>query len=482
LIFNRLQNTVNPWLAASYHWEQPTRLVFQLRHDVHWTDGQPFTSDDVAYTLTLLKQYPALDSNALWHTIKDVANPDPYTVVINLRQPSNPLLWYLAGQTYIVPRHIWQQVKDPVNDQNSHPIGTGPFKLKSFDPALYILARNPGYWQPGKPYVDQLRYPAYESNNSADLILTQGSIDWTGLFSEKVDENFVKRDPIHDHYWFPPVSVVMFYLNTAKYPFNNLAVRQAISLAIDRQRLSKEGEKGLEQPAHPSGLVLPSEKPFLDPHYADLSFSVDVNRARTLLGNAGFTLNSQGIYADQQGRPLSFSIMVVDGWTDWEADSHFIADDLSKIGMQVDVDTVDYNDYIPSLQKGNFDSAISWTNSGPSPYFALNGLLATANSAPLGDIAATNWGRWQDDNTDKLLKQYAQADTSNTQLQLQALAGLQKIMVEQVPAVPLLYAANWYEYTTTRFTGWPTQDNPYALPAPYSYPDSEVVALNIHRV
>ncbi len=151
-----------------------------MRTGIKWSDGQPFTSDDVVYTLNLLHQYRQLDTSGISHFIKNVTGPNAQTVVIQFYHPSVPELWYIAGQTYIVPHHIWQHIKDPVNDPVLNPVGTGPFMLKSFDPALYVLARNPHYWQAGKPYIDELRYPAYESNSSADLILAQGSIDWNG--------------------------------------------------------------------------------------------------------------------------------------------------------------------------------------------------------------------------------------------------------------------------------------------------------------
>ena len=164
MFFNREKNTIQPWLAAGYSWSADlTRLTFKLRQGVQWSDGQPFTSDDVAFTLNLLHQYPALDANSLWAFIKEVTTPDAYTVVITFKQPSFPEQWYLAGQTYIVPRHIWQHFKNPVSEANPDPVGTGPFILQSFDPALYVLGRNARYWQPGKPYIDELRYPAKQT-------------------------------------------------------------------------------------------------------------------------------------------------------------------------------------------------------------------------------------------------------------------------------------------------------------------------------
>jgi peptide/nickel transport system substrate-binding protein len=106
-------------------------------------------------------------------------------------------------------------------------------------------------------------------------------------------------------------------------------------------------------------------------------------------------------------------------------------------------------------------------------------MLASINTAPIGQPATSNWERWSDPTTDKLLEQYARSP--DPAVQQQALAGIQKIMVEQLPTIPLIYGATWYEYSTARFVGWPDQQHPYALPAPYAAPDVEVVVLNLHR-
>jgi peptide/nickel transport system substrate-binding protein len=146
----------------------------------------------------------------------------------------------------------------------------------------------------------------------------------------------------------------------------------------------------------------------------------------------------------------------------------------------VTINHASYNDYLTALENGSYSAAISWTINGPSPYYLYNNLLASANSAPIGKVAASNWERWNDPATDQLLTQFAQSDSST--VQQQALNGLQRVMVEQVPTIPLIYNVQWYEYTTTRFVGWPTQQDPYAVPSPYTYPDSEVVALHLHEI
>ena len=481
LFFNREDGSVKPWLASSYQFSSDaTSITFKLRPNVQWSDGKPFTSADVVFTLNLIRDHPAIDYSGLWTVITSVSAPDDHTVIVKLKQPSVPILWYLGGQTYMIPQHLWSSVTNPVTYTNPNPVGTGPFVLKSFTPQLYVFNRNPHFWQPGKPSIGEIRYPSFNSNTSADLLLSQGSVDWTGLFTPDVNKTFANRDPAHNHYWFPPNNVVALYPNLTKYPFNVLAVRQAISTAIDRNKLYQIGEDGYEPPSHPTALVLPANQSFLSPSYAHASFSRDTARATSLLEGAGFKKGSDGIYVDKDGKRLAFNLNVVSGWTDWVTDSQIMASNLQAIGMDVKVNAISFNAYYSALQTGSFDTAISWTTTGPTPYYLYNSMLGSTNTAPIGQPATSNWERWSDPTTDKFLQQYA--SSADPALQQQALSGIEKIMVEQLPTIPLIYGATWYEYSTNRFVGWPDQQHPYAVPAPYAAPDVEMVVLNLHQV
>ncbi len=114
LFFNRMSSDVKPWLAQSYAFSSDAKtLTFHLRTDVKWSDGQPFNSADVVFTLQMLKQYPAADGSGLWAYLQDVQAPDSSTVVVTLKQAYTPVLWYLAGQTWIVSQHKYSSVGDP---------------------------------------------------------------------------------------------------------------------------------------------------------------------------------------------------------------------------------------------------------------------------------------------------------------------------------------------------------------------------------
>jgi peptide/nickel transport system substrate-binding protein len=286
---------IMPWLASGYRFNSDaTSLTFDLRADVKWSDGQAFTSSDVVFTLDMLKRYPALDTGELWKVITTVSAPDLHTVSVTFNRPSVPILWSLAGQTFIVPEHLWKDVLDPTTEANQHPVGTGPFTLKSFNSQLYVLGKNPNFWQPGKPSIDQIEYPSEDTNAMNPPALPD--VDWSGIFSSDVEQTFDNQDPAHNHHWFPPVNVTMLYLNQAKAPFNQVAVRQAISAAIDREAISRQAEIGYEPVASPTGLVLPANRRFLDPAYQDATFGkADALKAMSILSAAGFKQGGDGV-------------------------------------------------------------------------------------------------------------------------------------------------------------------------------------------
>ncbi|MEO8954570.1 MAG: ABC transporter substrate-binding protein [Ktedonobacteraceae bacterium] len=392
LYFNRLDGTTKPWLASSYErTSDATGITFHLRKGVVWSDGQPLTSDDVVFTLGLLKQYSAMDINSITPFIKSVSAPDASTVVVTLTKPFYPILWYLGGQMYILPKHVWSSVKgDGSQFADPNPIGTGPYLVKSFTPQLVTLSKNPKFWQAGKPEVTELKIPSFSSNTSAELALQKGEIDWTNLYIPNIQKTYIDLDKQHNHYWFPSSDIVMLFLNLTKYPFNLLPVRQAISSAIDRSHLNTIGESGYEPPANPTGLLPYNNNSYIAPQYANMSFSVDTAKAAQLLQGAGFSKGSDGIYADKNGKKLAFNLNVVSGYTDWITDCQLMAQELGAIGIKVTVNTIAFDAYYNALQNGTYDMAMLWTNPGPTPYYLYDALLRSMQHPALRPILISN--------------------------------------------------------------------------------------------
>lgn len=477
LYVNQKDGKVQPWLASSYDLSQDgLTLTFHLNTAVKWSDGKPLTSDDVLYTYQLMQQNPPLDFHSEWKSmIKSVAAPDASTFVVTLQKPDATAVFYVGGQVYIVPKHIWSTFSDPAKATNEKPVGTGPFTLSSFTPAIFKLAKNPNYWNTAlAPKVDEVDVPSEKSNADTTLLLAQGNIDWVGVgYDPKYDAIWVNKDPAHNHTYFPASNIVTLAMNLTKFPFNILAVRQAISVAIDRKELQDKANP-YAPPANPTGLILPAQDSYVADAYKGLTYSVDDAKAESILQAAGFKKDANGIYA-LNGKEISFKLEAPTGWTDWNSDQKLIQQQLAKVGIKVDVQFPDFTTvYLPEVTNGNFDAVLHWTDPGPTPYYLYKDLLASTQ------VPATNVERWKDPATDKLLAQYTTSTDSATQTA--AIQGLEKIMVEQVPTISLTYNPFWDEYSTSRFTGWPDKDNPYVNPSPYTYPDIEQVVLHLTPV
>ncbi|MFP2929946.1 ABC transporter substrate-binding protein [Pyxidicoccus sp. 3LG] len=245
-----------PWLATGHAWSEDRRtLRFTLREGVRWSDGQPFHAEDVAFTFQLMKRHAALDGGGVWRFVEDVRAEGPHTVAFHFSRIYIPGFAELAHQP-IVPRHIWEKVADPVTFTNPDPVATGPFtEVRVFRNQVYELGRNPHYWQQGKPAVDALRFLAFPTNDQANLALVEGDVDWAGNFVPAVDRTFVSKDPEHHARWFPLFgSTVFLYPNTKRAPFDDVRVRKALSMGVDRERLVDIAMYGYTRPADSTAL------------------------------------------------------------------------------------------------------------------------------------------------------------------------------------------------------------------------------------
>ena len=131
--------------------------------------------------------------------------------------------------------------------------------LGTFTPQGFTLKKNPYYWQPSKVKVSKVYFPVYTSNTGALNALFSGQITWTGNYIPGLKTEFVNKAPAYHHYWEAAGGDESFEPNLTKWPTNQLAVRQAISLAVNRTLLGKEGEAGLENPVvNATGLTLPT--------------------------------------------------------------------------------------------------------------------------------------------------------------------------------------------------------------------------------
>lgn len=452
------------WLARTYSWSSGnTVLTLKLRSGVKWSNGHPFTSKDVVFTLNLMKKYPGIDSNAVWSFLKSVSAPNPTTVVFTLDKPDVSAFYYLTSITP-VPESAWSNVKNPVTFTNTHPVVTGPYVLGKFNPQDYTYQKNPHYWQAGKPKVDTLSFPAYTSNSSVDLALSKGLVDWAALFTPDIQKTYVSTNPSAHKYWFGQGDPVMLFLNNAVYPLSNATVRTALSYAINRNQVSSQGEYGYEKPATAIGIP-PGQASYTDPTaLAKSPSSYNPGKAVQMLKALGFKKNASGQMLMPNGKPFQLSLLVVSSYSDWVQDVTVIASDLKKIGIDATVKPLQYSAYYSDLQNGKYSAAIGWSYGGPNPFYYFNFAMNSLYSAPIGKVASSNIERFQSAQADQYLADYNA--TTSAAAQKAALDKLQMLWAQQMPSIPLVWGAYWNEYNAGSFKGWPTPSNPYTDPGP----------------
>ena len=469
--FNLVGSQSYPLLATGYAWSNNNlTLTVNLRQNAKWTDGQPFTSKDVVFTFDLLKKYPAADTNAVWQQLSSVTAQGDYQVQFKFKKPNVPFANYIL-ETDIVPEHIWASLGNPLKVTLTNWVGIGPYTLSNFTSQGYTFKANPNYYL-GKPPINEILNPAYNGNDSADLALVKGQVDWGGVMIPSVESTYAKTP--HNHYWYPPENVVMLYTNLKDPLLSQLPVRQAISMGIDRNVITTKGEYGYTQPASATGLIMPNNQSWLDPSLSSsqTTFQYNPQGAEKILEKAGYKKNSSGIFTAPSGQPLNFTLQVVSGWSDWDASSALISQQLKQIGINVTVQQEQYGAYMSNLQAHKYQLAMSWTNPGPTPYFLYQNMLSSTSG--------WNLEQYSNPTTDQALQTFA--STTNTSQQQQAIYQLEQVMVKQLPSIPLFYGPYWYEYNDSHFTGWPTPNNAYVTPSPYAWPAPAVVVMNLKPV
>ncbi len=289
-------NKVTPWLATAYTWDSSfTTLTFTIRDGVKWSDGQPFSAQDVLYTFNAMKADSALDVNALWqadggpHHQRRGAGRRPGGDHL-LRARPDLLLLRRRPRLRSFPQHLWQTQDQTKLDAyaDSQPIGTGPYVLSGCSANNIKYTRNTHYWQskPGHPVpqIAEVDYPAFLSNTPANLLLHQGGAQWGAQYIPNIQQYYVNADRAHRHYWFPPVANVGLFINTTDPVLSQLPVRQAIALAIDRHNVSQRGEDGYQDAANQTGIILPTYQAWYDKSIDNTSYSP--SKAATTLQSA----------------------------------------------------------------------------------------------------------------------------------------------------------------------------------------------------
>jgi peptide/nickel transport system substrate-binding protein len=454
-----------PWLATGTVWDSAyKKATITLRDNATWSDGQKLTADDVAFTFDMIKGNKALNTN---NTPYDTITASGNTVTVTFTSSMFVYKDKWVGQTPIVPKHIWSSIAKPDTDVNKTPVGSGPYTLKSFTPQTTILSvRTSGYWQ-DLPQVKELRYTSYTDNNAQTTALATGAAEWSFVFIPNYKTVFVDKDSAHYKVWAPPVlGIHGLYINTLKKPFDNVALRKAMNMVVNRDDIFNKAEAGYFHPLVTSvtGLPSPAGDAFVAPAYKGQNQAVDVEGAKKVLTAAGFKLNGTTL-SDPTGKPVKIELKDPAGWSDYQTSLEIVKDNLAQIGIAATVVKANQDAWFKDVEEGNFEAVFRWTNGGSTPYDLYQTIMDGTLIKPIGTASpAGNFGRFSNTDATKALKDYQNAadDAARTT----ALATLQKVFVEQVPMIPVGADNVGMAYSTKNWVGWPDDTNPYGAGQP----------------
>lgn len=458
VILNDLNGEEVPWLASKKSIPDPQTVVFTIREGVKWSDGKAFTPADVEFTFDMLKKNPSLDLKGAWQYMKSVEVKGD-DVIVHLKGDDVPAA-QIIEQTQIVPKHIWSKVKDPATFTNPNPVATGPYSLGNFTPQEYSMNKNPLYWQADKVKVEHLVLPA--SNTQLDVV-TKG-YDWAFSFISDVKGTWNAANPTNT-YWFPPGGTISLFPNLTEKPFNDLNFRKGLSYALDRKAVGDAAAEGYMEQAGQTGMLLPNQEALLNPAIPDKGLITQNDKtAQSYFAKAGYTL-SGGKLVDSAGKPLTITITTANGYSDWLRAVQAITKQWAAVGITVKVAQPQPAAYQLALRNGDFQLAMGSVGGTGSVYQDFANNLSSEFYTPIGKQAANNFGRYKNADVDAILTKFKTATDPQDQKELGY--QLQQIYYDQLPSIGLYYGGSWGLFSTQKFSGWPSADDPYTSPKTY---------------
>jgi len=414
-----------PALAESWEYLPDEKAyLFHLREGVTWNDQEPFSAQDVAFTVDYIKDHPYqwVDSS----TIDSAEVIDDRTVKIILSREYAPFLDQVAGTLPILPQHIYERVSDPASFTDSKALtGTGPYKLKNYDKAQgsYLYEANEHYYM-GSPRTKEIRFVKV-SQEMASASLEKGDVDAAAVPGEMADrlkdEGFNVIEGSHD--WVAKIMV-----NHRKEPFSNVKFRQALYYAIDREDLVQTGLRGygLEGCA---GLYA-SDNEWYNPDQKEYSYQPAT--AAQLLEEMGYARDENGQYYAIEGYPDGIELLIT---ADTERQGELIKKHLEDAGIKINLRSVDSKTLDNLVMEWKFDLALSG-------HGGLGGDPAILNKVVL-DMNSFNSARYDRNSelNDVLNDQLEEMDPAK-RADLVDLA--QQLLAEDLPALPLYYTDSYW--------------------------------------
>ena len=393
-----------PMLAES--WENPDDLTytFTLRPNVTFHNGKTLTADDVKFTFDRIKDEATASPRVAQFTpVESIEVVDDQTVTFNLSAPYGPFLATLSlGFSSILPN-------DDSIDFQTEMVGTGPFMLESWEQDTEtVMVPHANHWIPEEPQVEMLRWRILPDESARLAAVRTGEIHITSLADPLVVESAGESEGVTvleqettDYY--------LLGFNTAEPPFDDPKVRQALSLAIDRQAIIDAVFFGRGQV---SGPIVPTLGDWAQPVEQLPNYTVDREKAQSLLEEAGQS-------------DLTFTILAGSLYQEFVNIALVIQDQLSEIGVTVELEQVEWGTFIDRWVARDFQSFVSFNSSGNDPDAALYSAFITDGG--------TNAFQFSDEEVDRLLE--SGRNTTDREARKSIYQDLEVALAEAAPVI-----------------------------------------------
>jgi peptide/nickel transport system substrate-binding protein len=411
---------VVPALAVRWEYlDKENAYVFHLNRNAQWHDGEPFTAEDVAFTVQYIRKYPMawIDPKIIGSTL----TLGPHTVKFVLRERYAPFLTNIAGTMPIIPGHIWKDVTDPrrFNGEKAL-VGTGPFRLLDYNKAqgTYLYGANNDYYG-GRPKADRIQFIKVSAEMAA-AALKRGFVDAAPIPPDLAEDmkraGFrVIRAPYGWH--------LKLVMNHRDPPLDEKAFRQALAYAIDRKGLVEITQRGHGMVGNPG--FIPPDNHWFNPRVKQYEF--DLDRAKRLLRELGYEIRDGKLSRD--GAPLKLEMLTQPGFKEVGL---FLKKQLERLGVETDLRSLEAKTLDSKVLHWRFQLAISGHGGLYEPSFLKRAILDE-------EFNSVRY-RTNQELTELVMGQLGEMDTTKRK---EIVFRIQELYAEDLPNLPLFYP-NWY--------------------------------------
>jgi peptide/nickel transport system substrate-binding protein len=463
--FDPLTGELTPWLAESGEWTDESTFEVTLREGLTWSDGEPLTAADVKYTYDLGQQYAALWFSPMWVYLTGVEAVDDTHVKFTFND--DPLYQEFSNNLYnipIVPQHLWEgrSEEEITVGANEKPVGSGAYLYDTNAEDRNIWVRNENWWGLsvfGTPAPKRIVDIRTSSNNVALGMVIKGELDLSNNFLPGIAE---LENKAYVTTYFPEApymlsaNTAVLFLNTTKPPMDDAAFRKALAFAINVPDIVNVAYAQLVKAANPTGL-LPSLEKFVDTAVVDeLGYTFDTEQSKALLADAGYAdTDDDGFVEAPDGSKIELRVTCPFGWTDWMEAINVIASSAQAAGINIVADTPDYGAWNTELQGGTFDMTLNnWAAMSNTPWTLYNLLFRH----PIQEqMQSGNFGRWENQEMFDLVDALARVKPDDEEGMKAGTSAIQRLMLTEMPVIPLWYNGLWSQFSTSTWTNWPTE-------------------------